>query len=47
MTKKEIVEKAVYVTCRSCGCEYLEQKEWIMNDFTTSCPACKVKLRLF
>lgn len=38
--EKEEKYEALYITCRSCGCEYLERKEWFMNDLNTKCPCC-------
>lgn len=38
--KSKEIKVAVYITCRSCGCEYLEDKEWIIEDFKSECPVC-------
>ena len=45
--KKEIKpEKAFWIYCRECGCEYLEPIEWVTNGGTTECPHCKNKLKV-
>lgn len=42
--KKEIIERGVWVTCPSCGTEYLESKAWILEDGISECPICGAKL---
>ena len=38
--KEQITVKAIYVVCRNCGCEYLEDKSWFKHDNKTKCPMC-------
>ena len=38
--KARYTEQAIFITCRSCGCEYLESKEWFSGDNKTECPMC-------
>ena len=44
--KEEHFEEAVWIVCRECGLEYIESKEWIMQDFKTDCPFCKSVLKV-
>ena len=44
MSKKDEYNKAVWIFCRSCGCEYIEEKEWITNDGFVECPVCNHRL---
>ena len=43
---KEIDNKAVWIYCRNCGCEYLEERQWVLADGLVECPNCKNKLRI-
>jgi hypothetical protein len=45
MNEKKI-KKAFWIYCRSCGIEYLDEKEWVSQQGITECPACKNKLRI-
>jgi len=46
MTKKAI-EKAFWIYCRGCGCEYLEPISWVKGcPGVTECPNCGNKLRI-
>ncbi len=38
--KERKPEKAFWIYCRSCGCEYLEPKDWFEFDHRTGCPSC-------
>lgn len=47
MTKRDILEvPAVYIECRTCGLNYIEEKEWLFRDGKTECPYCRMILRL-
>ena len=48
MSKKEYKTQAVYVICHFCGCEYIEDKGWIMNSINkeTKCPVCGTILKI-
>ena len=41
---EEIIQRGVWVTCRECGTEFLEDKSWILEDGIVECPICGNKL---
>ncbi len=43
---KELILQGVFITCRQCGCEYIEEKDWIKKDGRTKCPLCDSILKI-
>jgi len=41
------IEKAFWVYCRECGCEYLDPVSWVTFDGITECPHCHNKLKIY
>lgn len=47
MSKREVLRKrAIYIRCKECGFEYLEDKEWFIQNEETECPNCKSILEM-
>ena len=43
--EKPVVE-AIWITCRFCGTERIEEKAWVIEDLKTECPVCGTILEL-
>ena len=44
--KKKAIGRALWIVCRYCGIEYLEEKESVKNDGYVECPNCGARLNL-
>jgi hypothetical protein len=40
------IKKGVFIKCRKCGINYIEDMEWIMKDGISPCPNCQNELLL-